>query len=374
VLSWRRMPTRPLPALAALASLALACNTVNDTPVVKHGYQGQPPLGDPITVDEAPVGQWSWIPFPDTTCADGSPSGLGVNRGEGQDLVVFFDGGGACWDYFTCVSVGTAVDASYGEAKFWDEVDVWLPRSLLDRAQLPPTLEGATLVFVPYCTADVHGGDRTVTYSGYAGADTKTWHHEGHANLMAFLPRLAATWAAPRKVVVACSSAGGFGALASYEAFRWYWKDAQAYLVDDSGPPLVGDDIPATERNAWYQSWNLGASLDLFCVDCREDFSAGIAALSHAYRDDRFALLSNDQDSTMSMFLGGKLPGTFQDDLSTLRAGVFEPTANARVYYDSGAGHMLLPDVAAHSTGGVALRDWLETMVSDAPGWESAVP
>jgi hypothetical protein len=76
----------------------------------------------------------------------------------------------------------------------------------------------------------------------------------------------------------------------------------------------------------------------------------------------------------MSMFLGGKLPGTFQDDLSTLRLGVFEPTANARVYYDSGTGHMLLPDVAAHSTGGVALRDWLEAMVSDAPGWESAAP
>jgi hypothetical protein len=358
-------------SILVLAALAAAC-APNSTPVTKRGYQGKPPLGERFTAEEAPVGSWSWVPFPDALCGDGSTAGLGVNAGIGPDLVVYFDGGGACWDYVTCETAETAIDRRYGTEEFATEVSVWFPGSIMDRAALPPSLSDATLVFVPYCTGDVHGGDHVETHHGIAGS--ATWHHVGHANLMRFLERVGPSVPSPRKLVVAGSSAGGFGALANYEAFRWYFPDAQGFLVDDSGPPLVGGDLPGSMRDAWYNAWHLGASLDLFCVECREDMSAAISALAQAHRGDRLALVSHLRDLTMSTFLLQPTPLHFEEALRRLERDVFAATDDARVFYDDGYDHTLLPAVADHVTGAMTLSAWLEEDVSGGSGWVSVSP
>lgn len=363
------------------AALATAGCSPNTSPVTKKAYPGDPPLGAPITAAEAPEGAWSWVPFPDSVCGDGSPTGLGVNPGTGPDLLVFFDGGGACWDYLTC-TLGAAVDDDYGPAKFDVEVRDFFPGSFTDRAALPPELSDATLVFVPYCTGDVHGGGRVATHRAAGGLASVQWSHLGHGNVLAFLERLGATWPAPRKLVVAGSSAGGFGAIANYEAFKWYWPDAEGYLVDDSGPPLVGDDIPGWLRDAWYNAWQLGLSLDPFCTECRTDLSAAITELARRNRNDRIAFLSHAQDGTMSLLLGGKTGSQFEAALRRAEQAVFAPTANARVFLDGGSDHMLLTALdagaagylASHETGGVTVDTWLGWMVTGSPAWTTVMP
>jgi hypothetical protein len=353
---------------ALLAVLAAACDA-NTTPVTKKAYDGKPPLGAPLTEAEAPAGTWSWVPFPDARCGDDSSTGLGVNPGTSGDLVVYFDGGGACWSYVTCETLGLAIDRRYGKGEFDVEVRDWFPHSIMDRAALPPALKDATLVFVPYCTGDVHGGDNVKTYSSPTGS--VTWRHVGHANVMRYLERLAATWPSPARLVVAGSSAGGFGALANYEAFRWYWPDAQGFLVDDSGPPLVGEDLSSALRDAWYDAWHLGESLDPFCVACRTDMSAGIAAIAKAHRGDRIALLSHTQDATMSTFLEQPF---LEDALHALDDAVFVPTENARMFLDAGVDHMLLPTLDAQTTGAWTLQDWLQADVTGDPAWGDVIP
>ncbi len=372
------------PALASLAALALAACAPASPPIERKGYSGKPPLGDAISEAELPLERWAWVPFGDAVCADGSTTGLAVNRGSGPDLLVFFDGGGACWDYATC-TLGTAVDASYGPATWDAELRDYVPSSLTDRAHLPATLAGATIVFVPYCTGDVHGGSRVKTY----GNDlfSETWNHLGHANVLAFLARLGPTFPSPRKLVVAGSSAGGFGALVSYEAFRWYWPDAQGYLVDDSGPALVGDDVPARLRDAFYSSWALNEALDPICLDCRSDLSSAFRELAALHPRDRIAFLSHARDPVMTAFTVSGTPGAFEVALRELESVVFAPTDNARVFYDSDGGqvdaHMLLTPatpsgadsyVATHEERGVSLADWLERMVSDDPSWATVMP
>ena len=49
--------------------------------------------GDPIS---AKPGEWAWIDFPDSRCADGSPTGLGVNLSPGATrALIYFEGAGA---------------------------------------------------------------------------------------------------------------------------------------------------------------------------------------------------------------------------------------------------------------------------------------
>ncbi|WP_243337540.1 pectin acetylesterase-family hydrolase [Anaeromyxobacter soli] len=371
---------RLVPAVLAAALAACAQNT---TPIEKKGYTGKPPLGQAISEAELPLETWAWIPFDDAVCADGSTTGLAVNRGSGSDLLVFFDGGGACWDYATCAA-GTAVDDHYGPAQWDVELRDYVPSSLTDRANLPPSLAGATIVFVPYCTGDVHGGSNVKVYGN--AVFSETWRHVGHANVLAYLARLAPTFPSPRKLVVAGSSAGGFGALVSYEAFRWYWPEARGYLVDDSGPALVNNDVPADLRDAFYGSWHLGEALDPVCVECRSNLSAAFSELSSSHAGDRIAFLSHVRDPVMATFMLST-PDAFEASLRELEALVFAPTGNARVFYDTDGGqldaHMLLTPatpfaggsyVASHEEGGTTLAAWLELMVSDDPRWTTVMP
>src|SRR5512138_1097 len=284
-----RPRARAVLLLVALA--ALACGGKSETKA--------PP--QPIARDEGTdIGTtgWRWIPFVDSTCTNAdyttSTTGLAISWGAGTDLVVFLAGGGACWDYLTC-SAGVASTGPFGPTQFEQGIFGKYPNAWVHRDKLPAALADATIVFVPYCTGDVHTGDKVTTYTGF-GAPI-TWHHYGRRNLLAFLARLGPTFPSPGKLVVAGSSAGGFGSLANYPAFKSVWPGARSYLIDDSGPPLVGDAIPAASRSAWYASWNMGAALG-FCPDCQTDMSAGMKELKQRYPEDRIALLSHNEDET----------------------------------------------------------------------------
>jgi hypothetical protein len=342
-------------AVLVLSASFLGC-APDTTPLTKKGYQGQPPLGAPIVfTDYAPLDvdgdgtpeNWRWIPFPDSVCGNGSSTGLAVDLGTTNDLLVFFDGGGACWNWLTCNPVkATAVDRGFDEAKFKIEARDFIPSSITNRAQLPAALAGATIVFVPYCTGDVHGGDNEIHYGDPVTG--VTWRHRGHANVMAFLKRLGATFN-PGKLVVAGSSAGGFGALVNYEAFRWYWPDAEGYLIDDSGPALVNNDVPADFRQAWFANWKLGVATDPFCTGCRDDFSSAWVELSDMHKQDRLAFVSHTQDPVMTFFMLDTAT-QFETDLRQLESDVLRPLANVRVFYDAGDDHMLLTPLNAPAT------------------------
>jgi hypothetical protein len=408
-----RTQARPILALAVLALVAAGCGGSSAQPPYDP-YSGTPPKGTPIGVtdgtdilDSGGVATgWKWIAFDDAFCTDAtlvgsdyqfttSTTGLAVSwtPTASADVVFFLQGGGACWDFITCGGAKaygidkTATTGPFGPAEFAANVYEAYPNAWVHRANLPPALADATIVFVPYCTGDVHAGDRTTTYVApplLAGLPSITWRHSGHANLMAFLKRLGATFPAPGKLVVAGSSAGGFGALANYPAFRWYWPSATSYLVDDSGPPLIGDAIPSSTRAAWYASWNMGASLDAFCTGCRTDMSQGLVELAQRFPQDRIALLSHLQDATIRDFFGTYTLSppsfnpmdatTFETQLRLLGTSVMAPTAKERWFFTSSPTptyHPTLDDPIQVTTPDPGLAPWLEQMLSDDAAWAS---
>src|SRR5688572_1681836 len=46
----------------------------------------------------SPLGEWVWQDIAGTACANGSPTGVGINRGGGTQLVIYMSGGSACLD------------------------------------------------------------------------------------------------------------------------------------------------------------------------------------------------------------------------------------------------------------------------------------
>jgi hypothetical protein len=358
----------PRALLLALAVVLAACGEDERSP---------PPL------------EWTWVPIEGAVCSDGSPTGIGVERGPGAapDVLVFLMGGGACWDALTCFPPSPlpqiATPGPYGAAEFDAEIQARRPGSILDRSLPGNPFKDFTFVFVPYCTGDVHAGDAVRTYP----LAPRAWHHRGRANLSADFAYLATALEPPSRLVVSGASAGGFGALFAFGLARDAWPDAKGYLVDDSGPPI--DAIPATTVAAWRLAWDLDGALQPVCgTACLEDLSLVFPALSERHPADRLALLSSTADGTMRGFFFGlsaefpfvtEMPAaTFEASLRRLAAAIEDDTpgdgtAETHAFIVAGTSHPMLDRPAAFASRGVALLSWLRQMVEDDPGWASAI-
>ena len=119
---------------------------------------------------------WNQLrPGGETICAKGTPYHFYARRGSPEKLLVFFEGGGACWTGDDCdrgqpnyhpelVSPGPAVDPAL--------------RGVLDLAHRDNPFGDRSAVFVPYCSGDVHLGDRTTTYAVASGGDLVIHHRD----------------------------------------------------------------------------------------------------------------------------------------------------------------------------------------------------
>jgi hypothetical protein len=329
-------------------------------------------VGEPIT--EAKPNAWTWIPFADSICGDGSPTGIGVNLGTSKRLVVYLEGGGACWDKTTCFDlVPLSVQTLKFDETIFNTVRASRTGDSLDRTLANNPYKDANFVYIPYCTGDIHGGSKDQDYPG----GTMTIHHHGRDNIAAFLKRIAPTFKDADRVVLTGSSAGGFGAAVNYWRFKnAFGSSMRIDLVDDSGQPFPVDQIKTYP--AWTASWDLGAAFDPGCDGCGADPSKLFPYYLKTYPDARFALLSYDQDGTISTFFGLDGP-TFASTLATVTSTQFDGQPNARVFEVSGTKHTMLIN---SSTGGnlqttsgtMVLADFLNAMNSDSATWASQKP
>jgi len=330
-------------------------------------------LGEPI---EAPPLEWTWIPFSEAICGDGSSTGLGINLSPGATrALIYLEGGGACWDWNTCFGIlPTSFHLSgYDENEFNGLLtSVYLNTLIFNRDEPKNPLRDAHLVFIPYCTGDAHAGDQVLEIKGLFPWENETMHFKGHSNLIQFLNRLVPTFSDVDHLVLAGGSAGGFGA-----GINWPWVAAafgsgkRVDLLDDSGPPLE----PAGDLwQTWMQNW--GLVLPPGCPECDE----GLPTLLDHLREtvlvnNRMGLASFTHDPIISVFFT-MLPFQFAEKLKELTA-VFNLEPNAQYFILPGALHTMTigPGYEFFEAGdGMPLWFWVEQMISDDPEWGSHGP
>jgi hypothetical protein len=332
-----------------------------------------------LTVDTAAGGsgpltatarQWTWFDFPDSTCDDGSPTGIAVSPGDADKLLIFLNGGGACWDAVTCFVVSSSTHGPFGQAQ-WNATAPTLNAGIFDRSSPTNPFRDYGFVFVPYCTGDLHAGNNVAIYD-YLGQQ-RPFHHKGAANVAAYMTRIGPTWAQATKVAVTGSSAGGFGALMNYASIRARFPDASVLLIDDAGPPLEAGAIPDDQRAAWYSAWHIGDLVDSQCPNCRDDPSTLTTAVAGKFPGDRMALLSSTQDAVISRYF--KLTGpAFETDLNALKTDRLDPLPSFRTFFVTGQTHTFLGHSNTTMTGGTTLEAWLGQMASGDAGWTSVGP
>ncbi|MEM3795741.1 MAG: pectin acetylesterase-family hydrolase [Archaeoglobaceae archaeon] len=189
---------------------------------------------------------WIKVPLP-KPCVNGigKETFVMVRRGTENNLLVFFEGGGACADYATCkpllctnfetckpfLGIGSVVAL---ESKFWF-LSTYYRGGIFDVKNPKNPFRNWTILFIPYNTGDLHMGNRVVKYYDDDG-NSKTIYHVGYVNAIVALRYIAQKdW---DRVVVAGSSAGGYGTLLhAYRAWEIFGKPITA--INDAGPGIM---------------------------------------------------------------------------------------------------------------------------------------
>lgn len=233
---------------AALLSIAACDGTVNDT-----GGR-RPAEGEDEDEDEdgpkLPVNAstWTYTDVDGAVCGDGSPVGVATNGGTSSRLVIYLAGGGACWNALTCNN-GFADFVKTGITSSEKSLITNNSRGIFDRRAGNNPFATDSFAYVPYCTGDLHAGTNPSTSHGV--------QHVGGNNIALMLPMILRSFPDVTEVLLAGTSAGGYGALLNAENVKAAIDDdgVEFSVLLDSAiplPPFAGGEAFLSEQLA---SW-----------------------------------------------------------------------------------------------------------------------
>jgi hypothetical protein len=248
---------------------------------------------------KAGAGDWTWIPLEDTFCRDGSKTGIGLRLlPDASAVMIYLQGGGACYDAKSCAQNANTPIAgkNYSSAKFQEWVKTLGNQGVFNTQDRSNPVAGWNHVYVPYCTGDLHGGDRE--YASIPGVPGKQ-QFVGYRNLRNILKRVVPYFSGAGDIALVGASAGGFGVLINYpQVVEAFGGRSVAALVDSA--PIIPESAIKT---ACFQR-KLTTTFDLQipdrCPECSDPSKGGLlnlySFLSSTYPHGRYAFASADAD------------------------------------------------------------------------------
>jgi hypothetical protein len=205
------------------------------------------------SADEHRAVAWHQVrPGGGTVCGRGAPFAFWAHLGSPERLLVYFDGGGFCWDYRSCAPAASL---------FKDQVtDMDDPgrhgTGILDLANPDNPFRGWSVLYVPSCSGDLFAGASARTYRSGDGRAV-TIHHRGRVNATAALDWIFQRVPHPTQVVVAGCSAGSVGSVLHTPRIIERYPDARIAQIGDSLGYLLSEptDLRAWQAHALLPQW-----------------------------------------------------------------------------------------------------------------------
>jgi len=321
-------------------------------------------------------------------CIKDTPYHFFVRRGSVNKLVVYYQGGGACWDQLTC---GVPVCDPSVDPNGPDNLNLIPLRGFVDPGNPANPFRDWHVVVVSYCSCDIHFGDAAQDYANVNPAAPVRIEHRGFHNA-----RVVEKWArehfvAPEVVFVTGSSAGAYGAWFHAPLLHRVWPAARFHVLADAGNGVITQSF----RTTYFPNWNFSANLprDIPGLRALIDSGAGIPeytelvarqfpATTWAHYSTAFDGGSGGQTGFYNLMLNGNNPLaalTWWEGscafFAQLRAQALATAAavpeNYRYYIGSGSRHTMWghDKVYTDTTGGVpTIRDWVVAMLQSRGG------
>jgi hypothetical protein len=324
------------------------------------------------------------VPVEGAVCRDGSPTGFGVrpSKSGSDQLVIYLEGGGACFNGTTC-----GINPSkFGAISFGGWKGTAGQTGIFNTSNADNPVRDWNMVYVPYCSGDIHAGN--VTLADVPGAlSPKDQSFKGYANIYLYLKRIIPTFPGLSKVLLTGISAGGFGAAYNYDRVAQAFCPTPVVLIDDSGPPMADGYVAPCLQDRWRTLWNLESTLPADCANCTGPDNGGIvnyvSYIGDKYPEGRLGLISSTKDSVISLFFGWGKDGCQNIDglaspisgdvyalgLQDLRNKHMNSSGTWATYYVDSTTHTYLlgPGFYTTTVDGKKLSSWVGDVVNDGP-------
>lgn len=274
--------------------------------------------------------RWVAVEAPASTgaaCGNGSVYHYFVNRAPNTDkTLIYFEGGGACWGQHDCLGKGkfseVATNPNGVPSNYLSQLNLaafgMISPMIWRSSFLTKTVtQSWNLVYVPYCTGDVHTGSSVNVYKDEDPAKPLTYYHRGYANAKE-VGRWVAKNIPTKELLVSGFSAGSSGATANYAFLRDIINPAKSSLLSDAGPlmpsPVGGSkeqypSLPmlSTVRQAWGFDRPDGIMTEMLqrhpeAEAVRTNIGAVSTALAQVYPQDRFGYAVMQTDGVFANF------------------------------------------------------------------------
>jgi hypothetical protein len=378
---------------------------------------------------------WKYEPVLNTQCrldtkraGRGDQAGVAVRKSKtaSDTLMITIQGGGACTNLATCLGGANSFDeADFNKATDPANSDpvTHLLAGIWDRSDVNSKVAQFHQVYIPYCSGDLHVGDRVRSDFPVLGT---TSYFKGFSNTKAFFDFIVKTTipsinaAQPgnpiKHVVLGGFSAGGFGAVLNLNQFTSSVSAAglgvKVTLINDSAPFFNNVD-PASPKGRLFapclqksihDRFNLASTVMKQCRACTptnwmEAFQDEVLAANP--RVD-YGFVSSTDDGVIRTFLSpvaffdcdGQIPSTHEteylkglkDIRAKLQSSRVETTArHTATYFESYNGsddllgstkHVFIHNGSPTSKGGyfypyvgtTSVKTWLEGFLANSAG------
>jgi hypothetical protein len=326
----------------------------------------QPPAGStPVAVGNS--ADWDRVvPGGDSQCADGSEYAFWVHAADPAKVVLFLQGGGACWEATTCAF--TDDDSTTYDWNVTDGDDPAYRGGIFDVSNPDNPLANYSFVYVPYCTGDVHLGNVTHEYS-----PELTVRHKGFVNGTAGLNYLVENYANAEQVVVAGVSAGSVAAPVYGGLAADALPNAQVTVLADSSGAYPNDpDLNSEILGLWgtletMPDWEVNKGLTVeawgiprFWIQAgRHDPEIVMARFDYAF----------DEVQARFITLAGLNPTNLLASIDTNEATIEAAGVAQHSYTAPGHNHTIINGEEFYTTevNGVTLVAWVEALIGGRP-------
>ncbi len=306
-------------------------------------------------------------------CLRGTEYTVDTRQGSSDALVIYLQGGGACWDSLCAAT----------------EVADSLPPSGI----LNPDLEGNPVadwdvLYVPYCDGSIFSGDvdRVLPNSlfGNGGPGESQAHQRGLQNLTAALDIGLAEFPNPSRILLTGISAGGFGTIVALPLVRYHYPDAEIVLFNDSGVGVANERNPDVLNETLLSGWNATSLVPESCTGCTSN--------GHVTRFIEWQLAANDNFTMSTLSFGADSVITFFFKISAAQftESLLAETGRTTMLYEDrykraiaeGTGHtFVLTEMASEDGGGgldteiagTTVLDWFTAHIDGTEGWVDLV-
>lgn len=158
-------------------------------------------------------------------CIEGDPYSVLTKAGDPKKLLIFLQGGGACWQgFYNCSR--TANDGARP------------PFGVFDATEAGNPFADYSIVYLPYCDGSAFGGDNDVSDAEFSGG---TRYHRGVRNQSAGMDVAGDMFPRAKQVTVMGHSAGGVGvaAFAPFLTRYVFGNNIKLTVFNDAGPIAV---------------------------------------------------------------------------------------------------------------------------------------